>query len=159
MTTEPTSNPARAALPQWARLLVDRRWLFAIAGVIRSAVGVLLVGYAVVWLAPVQLPLELALVAAGLVVAAIFVRFVFHGIVAKNIVRIDEGPARASAWAFQGWKSYLVTVFMIGLGITLRHSALPKPGLAVIYEGIGVALLLTSLLYHRRWVARDRAKV
>jgi hypothetical protein len=157
MSKETTKSPSSFAVPQWARLLVHRRWLFAIAGVIWSAVGVLLVGYAVVWLAPVALTLEIELAAAGLVVAAVFVRFVFQGIVAKNIVRIDEGPECASAWAFQGWKSYLVTVFMVGLGITLRHSALPKPGLAVVYEGIGVALLLTSLLYHRRWLTRASA--
>jgi hypothetical protein len=78
------------------------------------------------------------------------VRFVFGGIVRKNIARIDLGPARASAFAFQGWKSYVVTVFMVGLGITLRHSAIPKPELAVVYEGIGLALLVTSLLYDRR---------
>jgi len=89
-------------------------------------------------------------------VAAAFVQFVFRRIVTKNIERIDAGPPRASAFAFQGWKSYVVTAFMIGLGITLRHSALPKPYLAVVYEGVGVALLLTSLLYHRRLVAALR---
>jgi hypothetical protein len=84
-------------------------------------------------------------------VAVVFYRFVFAGIVRKNIARIDAGPERASAWAFQNWRSYLVTIFMVGLGITLRHSSLPKPWLAIVYEGIGVALLLTSLMYHRRW--------
>ena len=154
MTTQETPGRARSAFPQWARLPIDRRWLYAIAGVIWTGVGVLLVGYAVVWLTPVRMPLEIELAAAGLVVAGVFVRFVFQGIVGKNIVRIEQGPPRASAWAFQGWKSYLVTVFMVGLGIALRHSALPKPGLAVIYEGIGVSLLFTSLLYHRKFFAR-----
>jgi magnesium-transporting ATPase (P-type) len=132
-----------------APLDVDRRWLFAIAGVIWTGVGVLLLTYAVTWLEPVSVPLEIELTIAGLAVAAVFVRFVFHGIVRKNITRIQAGPARANAFSFQGWKSYIVTVFMIGLGITLRHSALPKPALAVVYMGVGVALLLTSLLYHR----------
>jgi hypothetical protein len=137
-------------------LPVGRAGLYAIAGVIWTAVGLLLLTYAAGWLAPVSLPLELGLIAAGLVVAAVFVRFVFAGIVRKNIARIEDGPARASAFAFQGWRSYLVTAFMIGLGIVLRHSALPKPGLAVMYEGIGLALLLTSLLYHRRLIAALR---
>jgi len=150
MASDTPSRTARPTLAERAALCVDRRWLFAIAGVIWTAVGVLLLAYAATWLAPVALPLELELMAGGLVVAAVFVRFVFYGIVRKNITRIDEGPARASAFAFQGWKSYLITAFMIGLGIVLRHSPLPKPGLAVMYEGIGLALLLTSLLYHRR---------
>lgn len=150
MASKNPVQPSRPTLIERAALCVDKKWLFAIAGVVWTAVGVLLLTYAVTWLAPVALPLELELAAAGLVVAALFVQFVFSGIVRKNISRIDEGPARASAFAFQGWRSYLVTVFMIGLGVTLRHSSLPKPGLAVVYEGIGLALLLTSLLYHRR---------
>jgi len=143
--------------PWWRSLLpVGRPGLYATAGVIWTAVGLLCVGYAVVWLAPVALLTKIGLALAGLVVAAAFVRFVFWGIVRKNITRIEQGPARVSAFAFQGWKSYVVTVFMIGLGITLRHSAMPKPWLAVIYEGVGVALLLTSLLYHGRLVSSLR---
>jgi len=148
-----TPAPARRDL-----LPVGRAGLFAIAGIIWTAVGILLLTYAATWLAPVALPLELELAAGGLVVAAIFVRFVFSGIVRKNIARIDAGPECASIFAFQGWKSYLITAFMIGLGITLRHSALPKPGLAVMYEGIGLALLLTSLLYHRRLIGALKGK-
>ena len=142
----------------WARLPVDRRWLFAIGGVIWSAVGLLCLGYAIVWLAPVSVALMLALAVAGLVTAAAFVRFVFLRIVRKNIVRIEQGPTPASAFAFQGWKSYLVTVLMIAMGITLRSSAIPKPYLAVIYEGVGAALLLTSVLYHRRFAAALRVE-
>jgi hypothetical protein len=153
MLTSSTEHDSRVSRPGGAGralLRVDRRWLFAIAGVIWTGVGVLLLTYAVTWLAPVAVPLDLGLAAGGLVVAAFFVRFVFGGIVRKNIARIEDGPARVNALAFQGWKSYLVTAFMIGLGIALRRSSLPKPGLAVVYEGIGVALLLTSLLYHRK---------
>ena len=157
MTQEQKKSLSLSALPQWAQLTVARRWLFAICGVIWSAVGVLLLVYAVTWLAPEPLGSEIGLAAGGLAVAAIFVRFVFAGIVRKNVARIDGGPACASAWAFQGWKSYLVTVFMVVLGITLRGSAIPKPELAVVYEGIGVALLLTSLTYHRRFFARASA--
>jgi hypothetical protein len=157
VTQEEKKTSVLAALPEWAQIPVGRRWLFAIAGVIWSAVGVLLLVYAATWLAPEALPVELGLAAGGLAVAAIFVRFVFAGIVRKNVARIEGGPARASAWAFQGWKSYLVTVLMIFLGITLRNSPIPKPELAVVYEGIGVALLLTSLTYHRRFFARATA--
>jgi hypothetical protein len=154
--TDKANTGSSPTLADRMRLDVDRRWLFAIAGVIWTAVGVLLMTYAVTWLRPVPVPLEIELSVAGLAVAAVFVRFVFHGIVRKNITRIQAGPARASAFSFQGWKSYVITVFMIGLGITLRHSALPKPALAVMYLGIGVALLLTSLLYHRHLFAHWR---
>ena len=158
--TDGTGKDPSPTMADRMRLDVDRRWLFAIAGVIWTAVGVLLLTYAVTWLRPVSVSLEIELTIAGLAVAAVFVRFVFHGIVRKNITRIQEGPARASAFSFQGWKSYVITVFMIGLGITLRHSSLPKPALAVMYMGVGLALLLTSLLYHRHLfrVHRDARK-
>src|SRR5665647_562647 len=116
MTTDPDTGTA-PTLAERMRLDIDRRWLFAIAGVIWMGVGILLLTYAVTWLAPVSVPLELELTVAGLAVAAVFLRFVFHGIVTKNIARIEGGPARVSAYSFQGWKSYLITVFMIVLGI------------------------------------------
>jgi hypothetical protein len=36
---------------------------------------------------------------------------------------------------------------MIALGLLLRHSAIPKPYLAILYIGMGLALLLSSLRY------------
>ena len=148
MVDAPDKNTS-PSLAERLRLDVDRRWLFAIAGVIWMGVGILLLTYAVTWLAPVTLPLEIELSIAGLAVAAVFLRFVFHGIVSKNIARIEGGPARVSAFSFQGWKSYLITVFMIVLGIMLKRSPIPKPDLAVMYLGVGLALMLASGFYHR----------
>jgi hypothetical protein len=158
VSPEPTPDVSKRAPASRSVLPVGRRVLFAIGAAVWTGVGVLLLVYTATWLAPVTWAFKLGLGLAGLVVAAVFVRFVFGGIVRKNIVRIDQGPARASAFAFQGWKSYLVTVFMIGLGIGLRHSAIPKPGLAVVYEGIGIALLLTSALYYRRVFASSQSR-
>jgi len=118
----------------------------------------MLIAYAVMWLAPVEWHLEMTLGAAGLALAAVAARYLFRGIAAKNADRIEQGPERMSILAFQPWKSYLMMVFMIGLGITLRHSALPKPALAVVYAAIGGALLLASGLYHRRFYRYGRAE-
>jgi sulfite exporter TauE/SafE len=156
MTTGPETN-ASPTIAERLRLDVDRRWLFFIAGVIWMGVGVLLLTYAVTWLAPVSVPLDIELGVAGLAVAAVFVLFVFRGIVNKNIERIEGGPERASAFSFQGWKSYVITVFMIVLGIVLKRSPIPKPDLAVMYLGVGLALMLTSGLYHRHLWTRHRA--
>lgn len=139
-------------------LPVQRRWLLAISGFLWTAVGVMLVTYAVMWLAPVEWHLEIASGAAGLGLAVIAARFMFRGIAAKNIDRIHRGPGRASILAFQPWKSYLIMVSMMGLGIVLRHSAVPKPALAVVYAAIGGALMLASGLYHRSFYRYGRAQ-
>jgi hypothetical protein len=154
--TEPT-KPPRRTLADRVSIPVERRWLHAAAGVLWTAIGVLCIVYAVEWLAPpLALPAEVAYGAAGLVVAALFFRFVFIGLVRRNIARIEEGPDRASLFTFQGWRSYLIAAFMMAMGATLRHSSIPKPWLAPIYEGVGIALFLTSLLYHRELVRAFR---
>jgi di/tricarboxylate transporter len=129
---------------------VERRWLFAISGVLWTAVGAMLMTYAFVWLAPVGLHLEIALGAAGLAIAAIAARYLFRGIARKNIDRIERGPDRASVFSFQPWKSYVLMVGMIALGIALRRSGVPKPALAVVYAAVGGALMLAAGVYHRR---------
>ena len=50
---------------------------------------------------------------------------------------------------FQAWKSYLIIVAMIVLGVTLRNSAIPKNVLAVAYTAVGGALFLGSFHYYR----------
>lgn len=138
---------------------VERRWLFAISGVLWTGVGVMLMIYAMTWLAPVAVPVEIALGGLGLVLAAVASKFLFRGIARKNIDRIERGPARSSVFAFQEWKSYVVTAGMIALGITLRHSAVPRPALAVVYAAIGGALVLAGGLYHRRFYREGRTRV
>jgi hypothetical protein len=55
-------------------------------------------------------------------------------------------------FAFQAWKSYLIIVIMVGMGIALRHSPLPKPYLSVIYIGFGGAMILSGLRYFRVFI-------
>ena len=54
----------------------------------------------------------------------------------------------------QVWRSYLIVIVMIAMGIDLRHSPLPKPYLAVLYGGIGMALVLSSVRYLRHFCLR-----
>jgi hypothetical protein len=115
-----------------------------------------MLGYAVAWLAPVTIAMEVLGGLLGAAIALLAARYLFSRIVRSNITRIDAGPERASVFAFQAWKSYLVMAGMIALGITLRHSAMPRPVLAVIYEAVGGALLLTSVRYHERFFGAVR---
>ncbi len=134
---------------------VPRHWLLEISGFLWSAVGIMLNVLAVHWLLHIGGQLALILSATGIVIAIIAYRFMFIKIAHRNIARIDQRPPKTCLFAFQPWRSYGLMLFMIALGITLRHSATPRSYLAVIYTAVGGALFLASLSYHARfWQSR-----
>ncbi len=135
---------------------VSKRWLLIIAGMMWSAVGIMLIKYAVGWLAALALVSALAWGTPGAVFALIVYRFGFSHIAHKNIRRIQANPARVCVFGFQEWKGYGMIVVMMALGILLRTSALPRQLLSLIYNTIGGALLISSLHYYQ-YFARGSA--
>jgi len=129
---------------------VSKRWLHLAAGLIWTAVGVMLLSLAVGWLRPVGLPAALPYVFAGVLLTLAFHFLSFSKLAGKNVGRIEQIRGKKTGlFAFQAWKSYLVIVFMIALGVTLRHyTPIPKPFLAIIYMGVGGGLFLSSLHYY-----------
>lgn len=130
---------------------VPRRWLFAVSGLLWSAVGIMLLTLAVHWLSHIDGGLALVLGATGAALGVVAYRLMFVKIARKNIARIEQRPDVTCFFAFQPWRSYGLMAFMIALGITLRHSSLPKYYLASIYTAIGGALFLASLTYFNRF--------
>lgn len=131
-------------------LTVERRWLYLAAALLWSAAGLMLCARAYGWLSHDTLRHALPFALAGIGSGAAIYRFKFSRIAAKNIKRIDHLDGRASILAFQSPITYLLIVGMMGLGIVLRHSSIPKPYLAVLYIGIGlVGLLLSSVDYYQ----------
>jgi len=59
-------------------------------------------------------------------------------------------------FAFITGKSYLIIAVMITMGIVLRHSAIPKQYLAILYIGIGLGLILSSVRYIRIFIREIR---
>ena len=88
-------------------------------------------------------------VAIGVVAALLIHHFGFLKIVDKNLGRIMPMEGNRCVFSFMSWRSYLVVGFMMAMGIGLRHSPVPKPDLAVLYVGIGLALVLSSIRYLR----------
>lgn len=131
---------------------VTQKVLMLIAGLVWTGVGILLSTMAVVWLAAAPRSQGLLLGTVGVSLAVVAWRFGFSRLSRANVDRIERSPVRACVFSFQAWKSYLITGSMIALGIVLRHSAIPKPWLAVAYSTIGGALLLASLDYYRHVV-------
>jgi hypothetical protein len=130
---------------------VPRHWLLAIAGLLWTAVGVMLCTLAVHWLLHIGGQSAAGLGALGGVIAVAAWRFMFIKIAHRNIARIEQRPATTCFFAFQAWRSYGMMLFMIALGITLRHSHVSRHYLAVIYATIGLALFLASFSYHVRF--------
>lgn len=128
---------------------VHKVWLQLLAGIVWFGVGVMLISFAASWLKPVLITTMLLLILAGVLLAAGVYYFGFSKLAKKNIVRINGYKGkRICLFAFQGWTSYPLVVFMIFLGIFLRTNPIfPKPLLAVLYLGIGGGLLSASLHY------------
>jgi hypothetical protein len=50
------------------------------------------------------------------------------------------------------FRSYLLVFVMMTLGITLRHSSIPREWLSVLYNGIGIGLALSSIRYFKSYL-------
>ena len=84
----------------------------------------------------------------GIAAAVVIYRFGFRNLARKNSERIRQLNDPACLFAFLGWKSYAIVAVMITGGVLLRHSAIPKPYLAILYAGIGGGLFLSSFVYY-----------
>jgi hypothetical protein len=126
---------------------VPRRWLLGLAGILWLLVGTVLCVRAGIWLAP-QPPHLLVLGAAVALGAGLAVgRHGLSRVARRNIGRIGEAPDRACVFSFQAWRGYLMIGVMVLLGSALRHSAVPRLYLAVLYAAMGVGLIWSSRLY------------
>ena len=91
---------------------------------------------------------------AGIVFALMVHHFGFLKIADKNLKRIFLMDDKKCLFAFIPWKSYLIIVVMIAMGAALRHSAIPKQYLAILYTTIGLALILSGYVRAQPCVCR-----
>jgi len=128
---------------------VSRNWLFLLAGGMWTAVGIMLLWRAVGWLMAMTPNWEISLGLAGLILGILAYRFGFIHTARKNIERLCSLPDSVCIFAFNSVKGYAIIAAMITLGITLRHSSLPRSYLAILYTTMGGALFLASLHFYR----------
>ncbi len=131
---------------------VDRRLLLALSGATWIIVGVILCNLAIGWLLSADPERTALLGLSGIFFSLLIHHFLFLRIVDRNIDRILPMKNKVCLFAFQPWKSYLIIAIMVGIGIILRHSPLPRPYLSVIYIGFGGAMLLSSIRYIRIFI-------
>jgi hypothetical protein len=126
---------------------VPKHWLIAIAGLVWAAAGIMLARLAWSWLRAMPALQAGALVAAGLVLAVVFHRLMLRRLARRNMVRIGNYADKGCLFAFQAWRSYFMILVMIAMGSFLRHTAIPRVYLALLYTAMGGALILASMGY------------
>lgn len=135
--------------------LVSRRWLFLIAGIAWTLVGLLLCGRAVDWLAALPFESALLLTLAALAIAGTGYYFGFTKVVRKNIRRIYGLADRVPIYAFTAPRGYILIAIMISTGITLRNSSLPKVYLTIPYLAMGGVLLIGAVNFFLEFSKRS----
>ncbi len=132
---------------------VPKKLLLFFAGAMWCCVGIMLISMAVQWLYIYEgNPLLFGV--PGFIAGLIIHHFGFLKIVDKNLGRISQLPDKPCAFSFISWKSYLLIIIMITMGIIMRHSSIPKQYISVIYLGIGLALFLSSIRYFRNLLVK-----
>jgi len=134
------------------RLNVDKKVLVILPGLMWCGVGIMLIHYAVIWLSPYPVKQQVLYFTAGFLTAMPIHHFGFLRIVDKNLKRLLPLTEKRSVFSFMTWKSYLIVLVMVIMGIILRNSSVPKIYLSVLYNGIGLALFLSGLRYFRFFV-------
>jgi hypothetical protein len=132
---------------EFTLLQVNKNILLLIAGAVWLLVGLMLLMMAFFWLLHGSHVHDLMVIMTGIVAALVIYRCGFLKIVRKNVLRILPMTDKMPIVSFIPWRSYVTIAIMITLGAFLRHSAIPKQYLAVVYIGIGLALTLSSLGY------------
>jgi hypothetical protein len=128
---------------------VPKYVLLLLAGIAWECVGIMLLFLAFSWLSIASNMNIYVFSCAGVLIALLTHHFGFLKIVDKNLKRILLMNEKKCVFSFISWKSYLIIVAMISMGAVLRHTMIPKKHLAILYIGIGLALILSSVRYMR----------
>ncbi len=128
---------------------VNKRVLLFLAGFMWFGVGTMLLFLSFSWLKAFQVHGSFLVGGIGVAVALIVHHFGFLKIVDKNLSRILPMEGTKCIFSFITWKSYIIVAVMVAMGALLRHSPIPKPYLSMLYIGIGLALILSSVRYLR----------
>lgn len=128
---------------------VDKIFLVLLAGLMWCGVGIMLMSYAVTWLMVFRGPGSWIFYICGFIAAMPIHHFGFLKIADKNLKRLLPLTEKKCVFSFMTWRSYLIVLIMVSLGIALRHSDIPKQYLSILYIGIGLALFLSGIRYFR----------
>ena len=124
-------------------------FLLFLAGIVWELVGMMLLFLAFSWLSKASRIDTFLFSGAGILLALMVHHFGFLKIVDKNLERIRQMNGKRCLFSFVPWKSYVIIVVMVTMGVLLRHSMIPKIDLSILYIGMGLALMLSGVRYLR----------
>jgi hypothetical protein len=128
---------------------VDKKYLILLAGIMWCGVGIMLISFAHSWLIHYEGKGTLIFYLAGFLAAMPIHHFGFLKLADKNLNRLLSMKEKKCLFSFITWKSYLVIIVMVSMGIAFRHSKIPKQYLSILYNGIGLGLFLSGIRYCR----------
>jgi hypothetical protein len=131
---------------------VDKKILILLAGAMWCGVGIMLVMFAISWLTAYSGSGKTFYYLGGFLAAMPVHHFGFLRLADKNLNRLLPIREKRCVFSFITLRSYIIVLIMVSLGITLRHSSIPKQYLSVLYNAIGLALFLSGLRYLRYFV-------
>jgi hypothetical protein len=132
------------------------------AGFAWCGAGVILIIFAVSWLNNYQGRGVVIFYILGFLAAMPIHHFGFLKLADRNLKRLLSLTEKTYIFSFITWKSYLIIIIMVLLGITLRHSSIPKQYLSILYNGIGLGLFLSGIRYFRnsiKLMLNNKAKI
>lgn len=128
---------------------MGRQTLLFMGGFVWACVGGMLLAFSVQWLGAFHGSSTLPFVLTGVFLALVVHHFGFLKIVDRNLDRLLTAEEKKCIFYFMPWRSYLTVALMVGMGNLLRHSPVPKQYLSILYVGIGLGLILSSVRYFR----------
>lgn len=135
------------------------RWvLLLFAGLLWIGAGSMLLTFAFRWLHEEHPRHVFLWVGAGVLGSLLIHHFGFLQIVDKNLNRILPIDGKRCFFSFMPWKSYILIVLMMSIGMALRHLPIPRQYLASLYIAIGLALILSSIRYFRFLILLPRGR-
>jgi hypothetical protein len=135
---------------------VDKSILIFLSFFMWFCVGTFLLILASSWLSASQSGNIFIFIFTGVCIALIIHHFGFLKIVDKNLGRILPVEGKKCLFSFMPWKSYVIILVMVTMGTILRHSQIPKTYLSILYIGIGLSLILSSIRYLRFFLLQLR---
>ncbi|WP_455638713.1 hypothetical protein [Parabacteroides sp.] len=93
----------------------------------------------------------------AVIVFLLFLNFVFLRLFRKHSHRISQKGEKNCLFSFFDAKGWIVMIFMITLGVGIRHSGLlPDSFISVFYTGLSSALIITGILFLIQGIKRQK---